>query len=253
MSTLAALTLGTRSSTSALVAVACCGSLFAPPLSAQDSLGGSIAVTSDYRVRGISQTRGQPAVQGGIHARIGTGWVAGAWASTIDRNRGSSATSELDAYAAYGFAVSPDWNAKVALTHYWYPSDPARTNYDYDELSTSITYRSQFIATVAWSPNTAYFGYSRGRWQAARSSALSYELTGLHPLTSTMSLTGGVGYNDLSRLFGVGYWYWNTGLSYSMGPVQLDVQRIDSDTRAQRLFGSKLTEAGWSAAISWRF
>jgi len=252
MSTVA-LALGIRSSTSVLGGIAFCSSLFASPLSAQESWGGSIAVTSDYRVRGISQTRGEPAIQGGIHARFGAGWVAGAWASTIDRNRGSSATSEVDAYVAYGFAVTPDWNAKVALTHYWYPSDPARTDYDYDELSASIVYRSQLIATIAWSPNTAYFGYPEGRWQAARASSLSYELTGLHPITSTMSLTGGVGYNDLSRLFGVGYWYWNAGLSYSMGPVQLDLSHIATDTRAQRLFGSGRTEADWAAAISWRF
>jgi uncharacterized protein (TIGR02001 family) len=217
------------------------------------SWGGSIAVTSDYRVRGISQTRGEPAVQGGLHFRSNSGWMAGVWASTIDRARGPSATSEIDAFLGFAWTLAPDWDARISLTHYWYPNDPARTRYDYDEISASIAYRAQLVATISFSPNTAYFGYHERRWQAERGASTSYELTGMHPLTSSLSLTGGVGYNDLSRLFDRGYWYWNAGIAYAMGSVRLDLSRIDSDGAAERLFGYAATDSGWSAAISWRF
>jgi uncharacterized protein (TIGR02001 family) len=230
-----------------------CAALFASSVHAQDMWGGSLAVTSDYRVRGISQSGGEAAVQGGMHARFSPGWVVGIWASTMDRSSGSSASSEVDAYAGFGWSIAPEWTAKVSLTHYWYPNDPASANYDYDELSASLGYRGQLIATVSWSPNSTYFGYRDDQWLATEAASSSYELTGLHPLTASISLTAGIGYNDLRRAFGAGYWYVNAGVSYAMGPVQLDLARIDTDAAAQELFGSTLTDAGWSAAISWRF
>jgi uncharacterized protein (TIGR02001 family) len=237
-----------------LPAASACAWLLAPVVAyAEDSWGGSLALTSDYRVRGISQTRGEPAIQGGVHGRLGSQWVAGVWASTINRNRGRSATSEVDAYLGFAWSLSPDWDAKIFATHYWYPNDPARARYDYDELSMSIVYRSQLVASIAWSPNTVYFGYRDSSWRTERAASASYELTGLQPITSSLSLAAGVGYNDLRRLFDRGYWYWNLGVAYAMGPVRLDLSRIDSDATAQELFGETVTDAGWSAAISWRF
>jgi uncharacterized protein (TIGR02001 family) len=220
---------------------------------AQDVWGGSLTVTSDYRVRGLSKTGGDAAMQGGLHALLAPGWMVGAWASNVSRDRGNSSAIEVDAYAGYAWNLARDWDAKVVLTHYWHPNDPAVASYDYDEISASLAFRSQLIATVAWSPNSKYFARYQGSWHTEEGASVSYEVTGLHPLTTALALTAGAGYNDLQQLFGAGYWYWNVGLSYAMGPVQLDVSRIDSDSMARQLFGSTVTEAGWSAAISWRF
>ena len=221
--------------------------------SAQESWDGSIGVTSDYRVRGISQTRGEPAVQAGVHARSTHGWLAGIWASTINRSPGASATAEIDAYLGFAWSIAPDWDFRAVATHYAYPNDPARIRYDYDELSASITFRSQLAATVSWSPNTTYFGWDEYQWEAQSRASAAYEITGLQPLTQSLSATAGVGYNDLRRLFDRGYWYWNAGLSYGLGSVRVDVAHIGSDANARRTFGSELSQPGWSAAISWRF
>jgi uncharacterized protein (TIGR02001 family) len=228
--------------------------LFAPlPSHAQDLWGGSLAVTSDYRVRGLSKTRGDAAIQAGAHLYPIPGWVLGAWASTISRDRGRSSAVEIDAYTGYTWNVARDWDAKLGLTHYWFPNDPRPASYDYDEVSASLVFRSQLMATVAWSPNTKYFGRYRGSWQPQDGASISYELTGLRPITSALAVTAGVGYHDLQRAFAAGYWYWNAGLSYAVGPLQLDLSRIDSDATAEALFGSTVSEAGWSAAVSWRF
>jgi len=226
---------------------------FASPTVAQDRFGGSISITNDYRVRGLTQTRNKPAIQGGVHARFDSGWFVGAWASTMDRNQGPSATYEIDAYVGVAWTLSPDWNAKLSVAHYWYPDDPARSRYEYDEISASLTFRAQLTATVSWAPNIGYFGRYEGDRQMGRGSAIAYELTGLQPITSSLSLTAGVGYNDLTDIFQIGYWYWNTGVTYSVGAVQFDLSRIDNDSTAKRLFGSMRTKAGWTAAVSWSF
>ena len=224
-----------------------------PAVTAQDRWGGSVTVTSDYRVRGVSKTFGDAAVQGGLHAQVTPGWVVGAWASRVSRDRGRSSTLELDAFTGFTWNVAPDWDARVSATHYWYPNDPAEASYDYDELAASLIFRSQLVATIAWSPNAEYFSRYQGDWNSDSGSSLAYELTGLQPLTAALSATAGVGYNDLSQIIDAGYWYWNVGVTYAMGPLQLDVSRIDSDAAAEALFGATSTRAGWSVAISWRF
>src|SRR5262245_16282084 len=62
------------------------------------SLHGSLGITSDYVQSGLSETRGDPAVQGGVRADFGDSWSLGLWGSQIDRAKGSHATYELDAY-----------------------------------------------------------------------------------------------------------------------------------------------------------
>lgn len=240
-----------RQCLAAIVAISATG--FAHTSRAQDAWGGSLTVTNDYRVRGISKTRGDAAIQGGLHGQLLPGWVVGAWASGVSRDRGRRSAIEVDAYTGYGWTLAKDWDAKATFTHYWYPNDPARARYDYDELSATLAFRSQLFATLAWSPNSKYFARYQGSWDPVDGNSISYELTGLHPLTPSLALQAGVGYSDLTDVVDAGYWYWNAGVSYSVGPLQLDISRIDSDATAEQLFGATTTEAGWSAAISWRF
>lgn len=59
------------------------------------------AVTSDYRYRGISQTRLKPALQGGAdYVNNPSGLYAGAWGSSIKwtKDAGGDGNVELDLY-----------------------------------------------------------------------------------------------------------------------------------------------------------
>ncbi|MEO7150857.1 MAG: TorF family putative porin, partial [Burkholderiaceae bacterium] len=68
-----------------LALVAALGLSSLPTLSrAQDSpLSFNLGAVTDYRYRGISQTRFKPALQGGLDYAFPTGFYVGAWASTI--------------------------------------------------------------------------------------------------------------------------------------------------------------------------
>jgi uncharacterized protein (TIGR02001 family) len=61
----------------------------------------NVGAVSDYRYRGISQTRLKPAVQGGIDYSIG-GFYVGTWASTIKwiKDAGGDAPGESTSTAA---------------------------------------------------------------------------------------------------------------------------------------------------------
>lgn len=76
----------------------------AAPAAPASSLSFNIGVVSDYRYRGISQSRLQPAVQGGLDYTDKSGFYLGAWASTINWIKDSGASDgsiELDIYGGY--------------------------------------------------------------------------------------------------------------------------------------------------------
>jgi uncharacterized protein (TIGR02001 family) len=83
----------------------------------------NIGVFSDYRFRGISQTRLDPAVQGGIDFTHKSGLYLGAWASNIKWIKdagGKNSNLEIDLYGGYRGTVS-DLGYDVGVLAYVYP------------------------------------------------------------------------------------------------------------------------------------
>jgi uncharacterized protein (TIGR02001 family) len=221
------------------------------PLHAQTAdVGGTIGVTNDYVYRGISQTSGNPALQADLHYRTPKGWIFGAWGSHADLRDGEGPQSEVDIYLGRSWTLNADWDARVTLTHYMYPGDSRQLKYDYDEVVTTLGYRSRLFATVAWSPNVTR--YANGPW-VDDATALSYELAASQPLFSRLSALAGVGYYDLPSKLDADYWFWNAGVSCTVGHAQLIVSYIDTDSNASRAFGYQTTGGRWAGTVAWRF
>ena len=87
---------------------------------------GNVTLASEYLYRGIAQSNGKPAVQGGFDLAHSSGGYVGAWGSSIswlaDSAPGISAPLELDLYGGYknSFAGG-DWNYDVGILAYNYP------------------------------------------------------------------------------------------------------------------------------------
>lgn len=84
------------------------------------------SVVSDYRYRGISQTRLKPALQGGLDYAAPSGFYVGAWASTIKWIKdipGGDADVEVDLYGGYKTEVAPGLTLDVGGLYYLYPSN----------------------------------------------------------------------------------------------------------------------------------
>ena len=217
---------------------------------AEGSVGGHLAGTTDYVFRGVSQTRGEPAAQADLHYQTSVGWFAGAWASTVNLNRGSGATVELNAYAGRGWSIGGPWNAKVTAVQYVYPNDTAFLPYDYFELAASLAYEDRLALTLSWSPNTSrYSSYGVSRDQQT----LTYELVGQWPLRGPLSANGSVGYYDLSQLFGTGYFYGGAGLGGSCERFRVDLAYFVTNQEATDLFGAEVTGGRWSLTVAWWF
>jgi uncharacterized protein (TIGR02001 family) len=229
-----------------IVCAAIAGWLLPALPAAAGDVSGSLAVTTDYLYRGLSQTAGRPAAQAGVQFQSTAGWSVGAWSSSVDFQNGEGVAYELDLHGGYSWSLSPDWSMQLGYVHYAYLDDND-AGYDYDEVNASVSYQQRATASIAWSPNTSkhtYWGF------ISEKRALAYELSLLQPLDPNWSLCAGVGYYDLRDLVDTGYWYWSTGVSFIWQGMQVDLLHIDTDSTAGRLFdgGSR-----WTAALTWRF
>jgi uncharacterized protein (TIGR02001 family) len=86
------------------------------------SVTGNVAIVSDYMFRGITQTWGHPAIQGGGDLTLKNGFAAGLWASRISERSYPGGAMELDLYGSYGANFNDDWSWHAGLYGYLYPS-----------------------------------------------------------------------------------------------------------------------------------
>ena len=73
----------------------------------------NVNVVSDYRFRGIDQTWGKPAVQGGADLVLANGLYAGVWASNVSGNSYPGGSLEMDYYAGYNGKFNDDFGYTV--------------------------------------------------------------------------------------------------------------------------------------------
>ncbi len=104
------------------------------------TVSANVALTSDYRFRGVSFSDGDLAVQGGIDIGHASGFYVGAWASSIEDSPTFGHT-ELDLYGGWSGEVSPGITADAGLLYYLYPNgeDGAAGPSDYFEPYASLS------------------------------------------------------------------------------------------------------------------
>lgn len=157
----------------------------AAPAAAPSPFTGNFTIASEYLYRGIAQTRGKPAVQGGFDYAHPSGFYVGTWGSNISwlTDAGASGASlELDIYGGYKGAISDDLGYDLGVLTYNYPG----------------TYPAGFTKP----DTTEVYGALSWKWLSAK---YSYSTTNLFgALTPTGGKTTGSGYLDLTGSFDLG-------------------------------------------------
>lgn len=197
----------------------------------EHSLSGNVGVVSQYVFRGLSQTNGKPAVQGGFDYTHASGLYVGTWLSNIswftDQNAGvknapvslaspgsvgapysvgasNAASLEWDVYAGYKNTFAGDWNYDVGLIRYYYPG-----RYDnlgaYRQPNTTEVYGAIGYKWLTLKYSRAISTYTFGVNESQGASYL--DLSALIPLgESGFSLQAHVGRQDYPGKSNVGYW-----------------------------------------------
>jgi len=106
------------------------------------------ALTSDYRYRGISQSRLDPALQGGAdYVHNPTGLYVGTWLSTIKwtKDLGGSGDLEWDIYGGKRGKLSADLSYDVGGLVYFYPHNGLGPNANTFELYGQLGYGPAYV------------------------------------------------------------------------------------------------------------
>ncbi|PHV38591.1 TorF family putative porin [Janthinobacterium sp. BJB304] len=108
----------------------------------------NVALTSDYRYRGVSQSRLDPAISGGAdYTHNPTGLYVGSWLSSIKwiKDGGGDTNLEWDIYGGKRGEISKDFTYDVGGLYYFYPSNGLSTNANTFELYGQLGYGPLYI------------------------------------------------------------------------------------------------------------
>lgn len=242
-----------------LLAAATFAAVTALPAAAQETappkpvtVTGSVALVSDYRLRGVSQTDKEMAVQGGITVAHESGLYGGVWASNLAGwGTFGGSNMELDLIGGYKHAVGGG-AIDVGLTWYMYPGGASKTDFaePYAKLSGTIG-PVNLLAGVAYAPKQQ----ALGKWYDSGASAQTgiYDNPGKKndnlylwgdfasaipttPLTAKAHIgyskgNSGLGPNGTSAAPTGEYWDWLLGADYAIKgtPLTLGVAYVDTD------------------------
>lgn len=215
-----------------------------------DGWGGSIDLTSDYFLRGISLSDDHAALQLDLHYVNPSGFVAGFFASSAQIDPASRRDAELSAFLGYVWSDGNDWQGKIVAADYRYPWNQAGPVYNYDEIDLDIAYQQWIRVALAVYPDVRRYGYEGSVVSVLAKSA---ELSLQRPVIGKLSATAGVGYYELDGAGGSGYAYWSAGLAYDWAPVSLGLSYVGASSEANSLFYNAAVGGRWSGTVIWRF
>jgi uncharacterized protein (TIGR02001 family) len=162
----------------------------------------NVGAVTDYRYRGISQTRLKPALQGGVDFSQG-GLYLGAWASTIKwiKDGGGGADVELDLYGGYKGEITKGLSYDVGVLAYQYPGHDLAVSPNTTEIYAALSYGP---VTAKYSHSvTNLFGFSDSKGSGYVDLSATFEITDGWMLTphigrQTVKNLGVASYTDAS-------------------------------------------------------
>jgi len=218
------------------------------------TFGGSLAYTTDFIYRGLSESGGQGAGQFDVHADTG-GTFAGVWASTRDHDFDPYANYDVEIYLGHRFNLSNAWGASLSARARYYVGGDQPFSNDYQEISAALTYLDSWSFSITVIPNAVQYWYET---RLGRTTAWVAETTGQWLIVGGLFLTGSAGYYYATGT-GSGfdaanhYAYGNVGLAYEYRRWRLDVGYFLTQDRAQQLTPYPLANDRFAGTLSWRF
>src|SRR5438874_6382964 len=150
---------------------------------------GNMTLVSEYRFRGIDQTFGKPAIQGGFDYSHASGVYLGNWNSNVSQGAGyPGGDLEMDFYGGYKKAFG-DFGLDIGAIYYYYPGSEAGL------LGAANPHTTQTSSGTVHN----FEGYVGGTWKWL-------SLKWFHAFSDYFSVpdTKGTNYFDLSATFDLG-------------------------------------------------
>ncbi|MGE5385048.1 MAG: TorF family putative porin [Betaproteobacteria bacterium] len=184
------------------------------------------SIVSDYRYRGISQTRLQPALQGGAdYVNNPTGFYLGTWLSTIKwtKDAGGGGDVEWDIYGGKRGEIVEGVSYDVGVLNYIYPSNGLNPSANTSEIYGQLGYGPAYIKYSHSVTNLFGFADSKG--------------SGYLDLGANVDIAEGtqlnlhVGHQRVKNTATASYTDWKIGVTKDFGVVSGSLALIGTDTK----------------------
>lgn len=215
------------------------------------TLTGNVGLYSQYIFRGLKQTNGDPALQGGFDYSHSSGFYAGTWASNISWLTDgappayqSGGSLEWDFYGGYKWGLPGDFTLDLGTLYYYYPGDANTTAVKGGGPLNPTADTWEVYAGLSWNWLSAKFSYSMDNktFGVLDSSGTYYvDLSANYPVPNTsLTLVAHYGMQKFKgqdpRAIGIAsndtacsYDDWKLGVNYSL-PKDFTIGVFYTDT-----------------------
>ncbi|MBV9045475.1 MAG: hypothetical protein JO294_10150 [Alphaproteobacteria bacterium] len=212
------------------------------------ALSGYVALTSDYRFRGISQNDLSWAPQGSINATIDDGWYVGAWASKI--NWVFTTTSyELDLYGGKHFDLGGT-DLNLEAYYYAYPDNPGGVSASYFEGIAQVTHSFDKLTLMGSLNVSPDFSFETG-------TSVYLAGTATYAINDWLSVSGNLGHQWVNSALPE-YTYADIGATASYANFSLDLRYSGTDMGVARCAAymgdpTRTCKGGFVATLTYNF
>lgn len=198
----------------------------------EHTLTGNLGLFSSYRFRGIDQSFGRPALQGGIDYSHVSGLYLGNWNSNVSSGAGyPEANLEMDFYGGYktGFG---DWGIDVGAIYYYYPGSHLTVN-NAGKANSGRVDNAEVYLGVSW--KTLSLKYSRAvsdYFLMPDSKGSSYlDLSASYDLGAGWVVGAHLGRLHFRRVRNADYTDWKLGLSKDVSGWIVGLAYVDTNAK----------------------
>ena len=201
------------------------------------TLAGNLGIYSSYRFRGIDQTFGKPALQGGIDYSHSSGIYLGNWNSNVSEGAGfPDANLEMDFYGGYKFSVG-DFGIDVGAIYYYPGSDAgvgtlfSPANNKSGKVHSGGVSNTELYVGATWKFLSAKYFYSVDDYfSAPDTDGSSYlDLAANYDLGNGWGVNGHVGYLDFDNMRNASYTDWKIGVTKDINGWVFGLSYIDTN------------------------
>jgi uncharacterized protein (TIGR02001 family) len=203
---------------------------------ADSSVAFNASVVTDYRYRGISQTRLKPAVQGGVDFTAGAFYLGG-WASTIKwiKDGGGDANVEIDLYGGYKGEISKGLGYDIGLLTYQYPSNGLNPSANTLEIYGALTAGP---VTAKYSHSTTnLFGFANSKGSGYLDISATFDVGGF-------AITPHIGRQTVKNNSASSYTDYSLAISKEVAGITWSATLMDTSTSAYTGVGKDLGKSG---------
>ena len=200
-----------------LIALALVGAFAAPAFAEEaaaaaaetpeHTVTGNVGLFSSYRFRGIDQTFGKPALQGGFDYAHASGLYVGNWNSNVSEYAGyPGGNLEMDFYGGYKFAVG-DFGFDVGGLYYYYPGSRNGRGAAVDNFEAYAAVSWKFLTFKYSQALTDYFDIANSK------NTKYFDLSAVYDLGSGWGVNGHVGRTEVRNSDNLDYTDWKLGVT----------------------------------------